>query len=221
MVVEDDALFRDTVVVPALSDFGFRVTAVGTAQELAHVMDTDAPDIVVLDVGLPDGDGIALTERLYQSSSVGIVIVSGRHTQNDREQALTNGADAYLTKPVVMHELATTLRNLLRRLRPATRPAATKPSAWQLDSQGWCLLAPNGTSVALKAYERTILRTLFDALGEPVAREELITALGGDELFDPHRIEVLVYRLRSKVAKQASLVLPLNAVRGSGYVLAI
>ncbi|MGN6479680.1 response regulator transcription factor [Luteibacter sp.] len=220
VVVEDDELYRDTIVVPALADFGFRVTAIGTAGQLERVLDSDTPDIVVLDVGLPDGDGFAITERLSQNSTVGIVILSGRDTQHDRLRGLTNGADAYLSKPVVMHELATTLRNLMRRLRPGHGSPAPAPS-WRLDSQGWSLYAPNGSSVALKAYERSILRALFEVPGEPVPRESLITALGGDELFDPHRIEVLVYRLRSKVAKEAGLVLPLNAVRGSGYVFAI
>jgi len=63
-----------------------------------------------------------------------------------------------------------------------------------------------------------MLRALLDRPGEPVTRDALIAALGGDELFDPHRLEVLVYRLRSKVGKASGLVLPLSAVRGSGYV---
>jgi DNA-binding response OmpR family regulator len=63
-----------------------------------------------------------------------------------------------------------------------------------------------------------MLRALLELPGEPVTRDALIAALGGDELFDPHRLEVLVYRLRSKVGTASGLVLPLSAVRGSGYV---
>ncbi|QDE40060.1 response regulator transcription factor [Luteibacter pinisoli] len=221
VVVEDDDVLRDKLVAPSLRDFGFRVSAVGTARELDGVLDRDEPDIVVLDVGLPDGDGFSIAERLYAQSRIGIVILSGRHTQADRLRGLSNGADAYLAKPVVMHELAATLRNLMRRLRPPSRPGPSVPSAaptWRLDNQGWCLVAPSGVSVALKAHERAMLRALLHAPGEPVSRETLITAMGGDEQFDPHRIEVLVYRLRSKVARHVGLVLPLSAVRGSGYV---
>ena len=217
VVVEDDDVLRDTLVAPALRDFGFRVTGLGTVRELDRVLDVDQPDIVVLDVGLPDGDGFSIAERLYRQSRVGIVMLSGRHTQADRVRGLTNGADAYLAKPVVMHELAATLRNLMRRLRPPARDVPNEP-VWRLDNQGWCLIAPNAVSVALKSHERAMLRVLLDEPGEPVARDVLIAAVGGDEQFDPHRIEVLVYRLRSKVAKHAGLVLPLNAVRGSGYV---
>lgn len=216
-VVEDDDVLRDTLLAPGLRDFGFRVTAVGTERELVHVLDTDRPDIVVLDVGLPDGDGFSIAERLYRHSRVGIVIVSGRHTQADRVKGLTHGADAYLSKPVVMHELAVTLRNLMRRLRPPPL-APADVATWRLDNQAWCLVAPNEVSVALKSHERVILRTLLQVPGEPVSRDVLIAALGGDELFDPHRIEVLVYRLRSKVASRSGMVLPLTAVRGSGYV---
>lgn len=216
-LVEDDHLLRDRLVAPGLRDFGFRVSAVGTVKELEQVLSTDEPDIVVLDVGLPDGDGFSLAERLHLSSRIGIVMLSGRHTQEDRVRGLSNGADAYLAKPVVMHELAATLRNLMRRLRPPPLRSVTA-AAWRLDSQGWCLVAPNGVSIALKAHERAMLRALLDVPGEPVSRETLIAAVGGDEQFDPHRIEVLVYRLRSKVGTKGGVVLPLSAVRGSGYV---
>lgn len=219
-LVEDDEVLRDQLVAPGLRDFGFRVTALGTAGQLQRVLRDDLPDIVVLDVGLPDGDGFSIAERLHLHSRVGIVMLSGRHAEADRVRGLSNGADAYLSKPVVMSELAATLRNLMRRLRPEplSVPVASASPAWQLDNQGWCLLAPNGTSVPLKAHERCMLRALLDGPGEPVTRDALIAALGGDELFDPHRLEVLVYRLRSKVGKASGLVLPLSAVRGSGYV---
>ena len=218
-LVEDDEVLRDQLVAPGLRDFGFRVTAVGTAGQLQRVLQDDQPDIVVLDVGLPDGDGFTIAERLHLNSRVGIVMLSGRHAEADRVRGLSNGADAYLHKPVVMSELAATLRNLMRRLRPGALPVATtEPLAWRLDNQGWCLLAPNGTSVPLKAHERCMLRALLEVPGEPVTRDALIAALGGDELFDPHRLEVLVYRLRSKVGTASGLVLPLSAIRGSGYV---
>ena len=219
-LVEDDEVLRDQLVAPGLRDFGFRVTALGTARQLQRVLDDDQPDIVVLDVGLPDGDGFTIAERLHLHSRIGIVMLSGRNAEADRVRGLSNGADAYLSKPVVMSELAATLRNLMRRLRPPplSMTPATAPPVWRLDNQGWCLLAPNGSSIPLKAHERCMLRALLDDPGEPVTRDALITALGGDELFDPHRLEVLVYRLRSKVGAASGLVLPLNAVRGSGYV---
>jgi DNA-binding response OmpR family regulator len=219
-LVEDDEILRDQLVAPGLRDFGFRVTALGTARQLRHVLDEDQPDIVVLDVGLPDGDGFALAEQLHLHSRIGIVMLSGRNADADRVRGLSNGADAYLSKPVVMSELAATLRNLMRRLRPAPvpAPASARSPTWRLDNQAWCLLTPNGHSVPLKAHERCMLRALLDVPGEPVTRDTLIAALGGDELFDPHRLEVLVYRLRSKVGSASGLVLPLSAVRGSGYV---
>ncbi|MGY3232632.1 DNA-binding response OmpR family regulator [Luteibacter sp. HA06] len=220
-LVEDDEVLRDQLVAPGLRDFGFRVTALGTAGQLQRVLQEDQPDIVVLDVGLPDGDGFTIAERLHLNSRVGIVMLSGRHAEADRVRGLSNGADAYLSKPVVMSELAATLRSLMRRLRPEPRPSPHAPLSsptWQLDNQGWCLLAPNGTSIPLKAHERCMLRALLELPGEPVTRDALIAALGGDELFDPHRLEVLVYRLRSKVGTASGLVLPLSAVRGSGYV---
>jgi len=94
------------------------------------------------------------------------------------------------------------------------------PRRWRLGAEGWRLHAPSDRSVALSRSERRLLERLFAADGEPVSREQLIADLGESRHeFDPHRIEMLVHRLRRKVAAELGEPLPLRSVRGSGYVL--
>lgn len=219
LLVEDDPVLRDRILAPGLASYGFRVTSVGSAAAMHASWVVDSPDIVILDIGLPDGNGFDLAGKL-QGTAVGIVMLTGRTDVADKIRGLTNGADAYFAKPVLLPELAATLHSLLRRLQPAVpvTSAASAEASWRLDAQDWCLLTPEGQSVALNHTERTLLRALLNAAGEPMGRDELIAALGGDGLFDPHRLEMLVYRLRSKIASATGATLPLRAVRGAGYV---
>jgi DNA-binding response OmpR family regulator len=217
-VLEDDIVLRDDVLLPGLDDFGFAVTGFGRPAELYASLLGCSFDIVVLDVGLPDEDGFAVTRHLRAHSSIGIVMLTGRDGMPDRVRGLSEGADAYLSKPVQTELLAATLRSLDRRLR-ATQP---EPPAghWKLDASGWCLIAPGGGVVALTLAERRIMGLLLDAPAEPVARETLIAALTDDiHDFDPHRLENMVHRLRRKATDATGETLQLRAVHGIGYVM--
>jgi DNA-binding response OmpR family regulator len=215
LLLEDDAALRDRILAPGLRDFGFRVTPAGSAGELDRLWPQATYDVVVLDLGLPDEDGFSVARRLRERSAVGIVMLTGRGDTPDRIRGLSGDADAYLTKPVILAELAATLHSLLRRLRPPTANGH-----WRLDANGWRLLTPDGAGVALNQAERTVLHALIAGDGEPIDRETLIGLLTDDtSQFDPHRLEMLVYRLRAKVADVTGQVLPLRALRGAGYVL--
>jgi DNA-binding response OmpR family regulator len=224
-VLEDDAELREAILLPALRDFGFAVTGAGTAAELYRYMLRQRFDMVVLDIGLPDEDGLTVARHLRELSDLGIVMLTGNRGKQDHLRALTLGADAYLSKPVDMEVLAATLHSLARRLKsagsgPAQNTAAEQAAGqWHLDTDGWCLVAPNGTFLALTAPERRLLHTLIAAAGQPVSREALIAALCEDVYdFDPHRLEMLVHRLRRKAADAHAGVLPLLTSRGNGYL---
>lgn len=229
-LLEDDAELRERILIPGLTDFGFDVTGTGTAAELYRHMLTQSFDIVVLDIGLPDEDGLTVARNLRAISNIGIVMLTGNHAKRDRMNALTHGADVYMAKPADIDVLAATLHSLQRRLgtpaatsgqQATTTKAAsqTNPSPWQLDRNGWCLTAPNGVVLALTAPERRLLMTLIEAHGQPVPREELIAALCSDVYnFDPHRLEMLVHRLRRKAVDMDIGPLPLLTSRGKGYL---
>jgi DNA-binding response OmpR family regulator len=221
-VLEDNAQLREAILLPGLRDFGFEVTGAGTAAELYRHMLRQRFDIVVLDIGLPDEDGITVARHLREISSVGIVMLTGNRGRRDHVRALEVGADAYLSKPVDIEVLAATLHSLRRRLASRQDGAGeTAPAmpGWHLETDGWCLVAPGGTSLALTAPERQLMASLIEAGGQAVSREALIAALCGNVYdFDPHRLEMLVYRLRKKSADAGAGPLPLLTSRGNGYL---
>lgn len=220
-LVEDDAELRDAILVPALAESGFDVVPFGSAAALYRSLLHRTFDVVVLDVGLPDEDGFDVARYLRSLSSIGIVMLTGRAASPDRVRGLRHGADAYLTKPIDLDVLKATLQSLSRRLL-AEETSRSDGGSWRLGDGDWNLLTPDDGCIDLTASERSILRTLFDAKGQPVQREELIACLTGDVYdFDPHRLEMLVHRLRRKVAGGCRHPLPLRAVRGKGYVLAL
>ncbi|MEO7067615.1 MAG: response regulator transcription factor [Rhodanobacter sp.] len=215
LLVEDDAEIRDEILVPGLRNYGINVMGADCAATADQLMRENTFDIVVLDVGLPDESGFSVARRLRAGSSTGIVMLTGRSENPDRVRGLSEGADAYLTKPVALDVLVATLRSLGRRLLTSV-PAPT----WQLTADDWCLRSPRGVDVALTLPERRILGRLMAGDGEPVSREALIAMLTEDIFdFDPHRLEMFVYRLRCKIAETCGETLPLRAVRGAGYVL--
>ena len=161
------------------------------------------------------------------------MIYTGHGHSLDRLRGLRAGADAYLVKPLDMAEVVQTLHNVNarrvaqaspqpegRQQRPVPIPAPADSGGWRLDRQGWSLLAPCGTPVPLNQAERQVLMALAASPGAPVSREALIARLtGGADGFDPHRLEMLVYRLRQKCRQACGEDLPLRAVRGAGYLL--
>jgi len=238
LVVEDDAAIRERVLVPGLQHQGFaNVSGVGTARETYHAMLARQFGAVVLGLHLPDENTFSMARNLRGVTDAAIVLLGGPNASpDDHVNALEEGADAFLMQPVDLTLLAATIRSALRRrgrAQPAgagvprnpndrrTGPAAPLPSGdgWQLLSEGWTLLSPDGQSVRLSHSERLLIGLLFEHRGRIVAREAIAARLSEDRFdFDLHRIEVLVHRLRRKVLKQSGSELPLNAVRGSGYV---
>lgn len=221
-VVEDDAEFREAILLPILSRAGFAVTALGSALELYRDLLSTRYDLVLLDVGLPDEDGLSIARRLReQSPSLGIVMLTGVVGDHWRQRALEVGVDAWLTKPADMDEVVATLRNLAGRVGRERSAANSSDTGWKLDGNGWRLVCPGGAGLDLGLAEREVMLLLADSAGEPVSREALIARLSGRaEDFDPHRLEMLVYRLRRKCRKDFDQELPLKAVRGVGYMLA-
>jgi DNA-binding response OmpR family regulator len=217
-VLEDDQTLREDILVPGLAANGYAAEGFGHPADLYRRMLRAAFDVAVIDVGLPDEGGLSVARHLRAGSSLGIVMLTGRERASEQVRALGEAADAWLAKPVEVAVVAATIGSLLRRMRlPAVQPSARR---WQLITQGWRLAAPCGRDVALNRAERGVLERLFAAGGEPVSREQLIAALGeSSDGFDPHRLDMLVHRLRRKVVENTGETLPLRSVRGRGYVL--
>jgi DNA-binding response OmpR family regulator len=218
-VVEDDDTLRDDVLVPRMRAYGFALVPMRTAAELQASLLDAPPHIVVLDVGLPDADGFALARSLRESwPGMGVVMLTGRAETADRIRGLTEGADAYLSKPIDLGLLAATLHSVARRVQPGR--IAARSSSWRLDADGWCLVTPNDASIALSKTERRLLRPLMSRVGRMMTRESIINELAPDvHDFDPHRLDSLIHRLRRKVRNASGEEFPLICVHGEGYVV--
>ncbi|MFT3763528.1 MAG: response regulator transcription factor [Pseudoxanthomonas sp.] len=219
-VVEDDAELREEIMLPALRTAGFDPTGFASALQFYRMWASGPFELVLLDVGLPDDDGVDIARHLRGlSPSPGIVVYTGHGQVVDRLRGLRAGVDAYLLKPLDMSEVIETLRNVHGRLS-GRDGAVPRVGGWLLDRQGWRLQAPSGAAVVLNQTERQLLGVLVANLNKPVPRQTLIAALTGDvETFDPHRLDMMVYRLRRKCQDVAGESLPLQVVRGVGYML--
>ena len=222
MVVEDDNELRERILVPGLRSEGFEVDSSDSAMTLYRALSLRSWDLFVVDMGLPDENGFEVARHLRQRGEAGIVILTGRASAEDQVRGLDGGADAYLSKPVGVDVLAAALRSVLRRIAPGAQVVVPVPmrAGWCLQQQGWQLVSPSGSRVALARGERLLLTLLTNATGEVVEREVIIDRLRSDDReFDPHRLEMLVHRLRRKVRAASGEDLPLNTVRGLGYLL--
>lgn len=229
VIVEDDDELRNAILIPGLIDFGFDAFGVGSAEALYRHILGNPCDLVVLDIGLPNEDGFSVAGHLRDALGmrVGIVMLTGQATGEDQVRGLESGADAFLAKPVEIEVLAATLHSVMRRLGADAGSVvndrdASEDFSWRLDADGWCICTPTGKSIALTLSERRVLSRLIAHRGQPVERDVLISDLTDDaSSFDPHRLEMIVHRLRRKVEERSGEVLPLRTIRGSGYLFSV
>jgi DNA-binding response OmpR family regulator len=213
LVVEDEPDLRATMV-SFLNLSGFVADGVGRNSEFEAWRQTHDCDLVLLDLGLPDGDGLSIARVLKAETNCGIVIVTARGELDERLEGYAVGADHYLLKPVDMREVVVVLRAVHGRMAP-------KEAVWLLDATGWRLTAPNGKDVRLTQSEVTVLKTLTQTPGELVPRGNLAVCLGFDAVdYDPRRMEIMIRRLRKKIIDETGLPVPIETVHGQGYAFA-
>lgn len=221
-IVEDEAVLREEMAFQ-LEHLGFTVKAFENAAQFYRFLAVQRRTIAVLDIGLAGEDGLSICEYLRsQNSEMGIVFVTARGLRDDRLSGLAAGADAYLTKPVDIEELALVLRRLALRFSPEAVSTAglAGQSAWRMVADSAFMDAPNGVRVRLSVNEAQLVRVLLKKNGAACSHIEIGFALGlpPDE-FDKHRIEVILSRLRAKIERSAGMALPIKSYRGFGYGL--
>lgn len=216
-LVEDDQLLREVLAVH-LDGAGFEVIACASAEAFWRERTRTRFDLVVLDLTLPGEGGLSVLRRLRETSSIGVVVLTARALPADHALSLSEGADAFLSKPVDLHVLEATLRSVVRRMTP---PAPVPALAWRLAVDGWSLCTPDGAIVELSAQERLLLEGVMEEPGRVVTREALLERFErASEEVDPQRLDMVVHRLRKKVA-QFGHRLPLRTLYRSGYVFQV
>jgi DNA-binding response OmpR family regulator len=187
-------------------------------------LERDPPAVVLLDIGLPDEDGLTLARFLRERYSVGIIMVTGADAVVDRVVGLEVGADDYISKPFDLREVLARVKSVLRRLRP--RPSDAHGAAGRI-SVGRCLLDlrshelsdSGGRPVALTSMEFELLKALVEHPNQVLSRDRLLTLTRKREWepFD-RSIDILIGRLRRKIEEQPDRPQVIRTVRGAGYM---
>ena len=198
ILVEDDPLLRDSVA-EYLVWTGYAVTAVENGLKFYHALAEDTFAVAVIDLGLPDIDGLQLAEYLRNNTATRCVILTARGSVDDRIVGYDVGADLYMVKPVDCRELAAALSRMVQRTAEAGTPGKID-GEWRLNRQSSTLVTPTSALVALTAREMDFLLCLARSPEESVSRAAILGALGyGNDEFSNRALESLIRRLRRKI----------------------
>lgn len=226
VVVEDERDLRDEVV-DYLSACGMAVRAAASGADLDRLLGEAPADAVVLDLGLPTEDGIAVATRLRaRGDPVGIVMMTARGRVEERILGYATGANVYLVKPVDFAELVAAIQSTLPR-RPANPERERSGSGdqppelvWRFDPAAWRLAAPSGASIRLTRAEAQVLECLTADPGRPVSRETIGQRMGKVADLGEHRyVDQAVSRLRRKIAAELGWEPPIGSAHGQGYYI--
>ena len=211
LIVEDDAGIAGGLEA-TLRSVGYAVDVCGTLAAAAAALQVEAFDLVLLDLGLPDGDGIDWLRRLRQDGHLlPVLIMTARDALPDRVAGLDQGADDYLVKPFAPEELLARMRVALRRSEGRASPLL-RHGDLEVDPAAHTVRKA-GTVVPLRAKEFALLLTLLRASGQVLSRQRLEEALYGfDDTLESNALEVHIHHLRRKLGGEL-----LQTVRGVGY----
>lgn len=215
IVVEDQINLQDELIY-FLAKCGHDARGVSNGIELDQAMARQRPDLLLLDIGLPGEDGIAIARRLRHTPGMAIVMLTARSAEEDRIRSFEGGADNYLVKPVNYRELQAVLARASQRLN---RGAWEVPATWQLQRQERMLTSPLGQTISLTGMELCLLEAMIRNAGKATSRRALVRAMGYDPLtFDERRLEVRISRLRKKIRDITGSDDPVKSEWGAGYV---
>lgn len=217
LLIEDEEPIR-RFLRASLEGQGYRIKEAATANEGLLQARTQRPDLILLDLGLPDADGIDVTKAVRRDSSVPIVVLTARGQEQDKVAALDAGADDYLTKPFSTQELVARIRAVLRRKTPEALEEAVAVGHLRVDPATRRVVA-GGQELRLGPTEFKLLHFLVAHPDRVHSRKQLLDRVWGDHVFIEERtVDVHVKRLRDALApaRCASMI---ETVRGAGYRL--
>ena len=216
LVVDDESSIR-RYLRAALSAQGFAIYEASNGQEAINAVVSAHPDLIILDLGLPDFDGIEVTRRLREWSQTPIIILSVREAEKDKIAALDAGADDYLTKPFSTGELMARMRVALRRLSNAPDEPVLKVDNLKMDISRR-LVTVDDRAISLTPTEYDILRLLLQNAGKVLTHHQLLRQVWGTAYENEmHILRVNISNLRRKIESDPSRPHYLLTEPGVGY----
>lgn len=226
LIVDDDLEIR-RLLADYLARNGFSALAARDGREMWQMLERHVVDLVVLDLMLPDTDGLTLCRDLRAKGNLPVLMLTARGEETDRIVGIEMGADDYLVKPFNPRELLARIKSILRRTRslpPNLRPEPTRClafSGWCLDTATRLLTSPDGVATPLSGGEYRLLRILLDHPNRVLNRDQLTEMIQGREAEPYDRaVDVQVSRLRQRLRDDRREPQLIKTVRGEGYVLA-
>jgi two-component system, OmpR family, phosphate regulon response regulator PhoB len=217
LMVEDE----ESITVPlseALDREGFDTQVAGTVAEALEKAEQQMPDLVLLDVMLPDGSGYDVARTLRERSRVPIIMLTARGEESERVRGLATGADDYIVKPFSVPELSARVRALLRRAAPERLADVLSFGELEVDREKK-RVSRAGRAIDLGPTEYRLLEFLMERPGRVFSREQLLNGVWGSQIYiDERTVDVHVGRLR-KALNRGYETDPIRTVRGAGYAL--
>jgi len=218
-ILDDEPAIR-TMLSDALSDAGFRTASFARATEFEAALSKTAPDVCLVDLGLPDKDGLALVHRLALESGASIIIISGRAQVQDRVTGLELGADDYIIKPFDPAEVVARVRARLRPNRaPDKNTSTARFEGWEAQFDRYTLVDADGKETPFSHAEGEVLRLFLDSPKRLISRAQMQEKLGGaaGESFD-RAMDVRISRLRTKLGEDPKNPRLIKTIYGAGYI---
>ncbi len=228
--VDDDEGLQ-TVITHYLENEGYTTLSANSGQQLMNVLKDESPNIILLDLVLPDTDGISILAQLRGLKKIPVIVVSGKSDTTEKIVCLEMGADDYMTKPFEMRELSARIKAVLRRAEeiPANamqdsaqedrRHEKVAFADWVLDKARFQLFDKNDVSADLTTGEYKLLEALIDSANKVLTRERLfeLTRESDYDSFD-RAVDIQIGRIRKKIGDDPKDPHFIKTVRGAGYM---
>ena len=217
LVVDDDPKIVQ-LVRAYLEREGFPVVTAADGRAALAAIQARTPRLIVLDLMLPEIDGMTVARRVREDSDIPILMLSARSGVAERIQGLTEGADDYLVKPFSPAELVVRVKAILRRARPAPDRGPVRLADLEVDRERH-EVRRGGSTIALTAAELRLLVALAEAEGRVLSRQSLLDALYGHDIAEitDRTVDVYIARLREKLGDDPERPRYVATVRGAGY----
>jgi DNA-binding response OmpR family regulator len=221
LIIEDDPAIAEAVRRVVAKQNGTGVVASDGRNGLRNFFE-DRPDLVVLDIGLPEMDGWEVLERIRDLSEVPVLVLTAHGLEQEKVRGLTGGADDYLTKPFGVQELGARIEALLRRSQATAPAAVVEPASYRAGNLevDWPAreVRVDGEVVGLTKLEFQLLQTFVRHPGQALSTQQLLEKVWNDPFgIGPERVKFTVLRLRRKLGWQDEYKDVLEAIRGYGY----